>query len=189
MKRERRERPRQRHARELLAHAAREHPLIERLQWPAPRRRRRGCTLEHVLDHAIVMAIEPARHRSPPPSHGSTVLDVILGGRARDDGQAGIGPEMPLRAKPPRRLPCREQQCHADWASERNRAQHPPRGITPGLGEHRRFRRRPQRLQHLAFGGERGRATPHAPLAQLREPGGSLLGVVHGPTRGQVQRV
>ena len=51
---------------QLLAHPAGDHAVVAVLQRAGPRRGGRRCALEHILEHAVVIAIEPAGHRRAP---------------------------------------------------------------------------------------------------------------------------
>ena len=70
--------PRERYSRELLAHSAREHSLIQILQWTRPRRGGGRSSFQHILEQPTVIAIEPARHRRAPPPHWPTALHRVL---------------------------------------------------------------------------------------------------------------
>ena len=53
----------QRHTGELLAHAALEHSVIEILEWARTSDGYVGGALKDILEHAIVVGVQPSRER------------------------------------------------------------------------------------------------------------------------------
>ena len=62
-----------------------------------------GGAPKDILEYTIVVAVKPSRERRAAPPPGTPVEQLIVGTRACDDSESGIGPQVALRAEAPRR--------------------------------------------------------------------------------------
>ncbi|MEK7668310.1 MAG: hypothetical protein AAB409_06650, partial [Gemmatimonadota bacterium] len=85
---------------------------------------------------------------------------------------------MALGPEPPGRLHRGQEQRHPHRAQERDPAQHRPGRIPARLGEHDGLRLGPQRPQHIELAVEGLGPEPGPAIRELREPPGTLQGLI-----------
>src|SRR5947207_7677189 len=117
---------RQCHRGEIFLHSSCNRGLVTVTEWAWSGHRCRGRSLEDVLEHRIVVAIEPACERSPPlPTHFALV-QLLVGTRSSHHGQPGVRPEIALGPEAKRRAHDGQDLGHPDRTEEWNRAKDLP---------------------------------------------------------------
>ena len=170
----------QRHPGQFLPHTSSDHPKVEVLEGPWSCRSGSGGSLEHLLEHRVMIAVQPAGHRWPPASDRPAVDDVVVRARPANHRKPGVGPQVSLGPKSPGCLHFGQHQRHTDRPEERDRSQQSPGGIATGLGQHGRLGLWAQLPQHIELGIEYLGPKPHPTLRKLCEPLPAAVGMVDG---------
>lgn len=105
---------------------------------------------------------------APPPDRLAR-HERVIGAGPGHHRQPRVGPQLPFGPKAPGRRHRGQEQRNAHRPMERDRPQHGPRRIPPGLRDHRGLRLGAQRPEHLECGEGLG-PEPDPALGELREP-------------------
>src|SRR5438552_10213568 len=156
--RDRRDLARQGHFGQFLSYTSTDTRLIDLFQWP-----RLGCSrirspFEHILEHRVVIAVQPTGQRRSPPASQLPADELLIGTRARHHSQPDVGPQLPLGPEPPRRAHDRQHQSYPNRTEERYRSQHLPSRLASPLRDHGRFGLRPQLEQAVKLLQQRRRS-------------------------------
>ena len=98
-----------------------------------------GGALKDILEYAIVVAVQASRERRPTAPPRTPVEQLVVGARASDHGESGIGPQVALRAEAPWRTDGCQQQRDTHGPEVGDRLEHPEGRITFRFGHHGRF--------------------------------------------------
>src|SRR5262245_54492273 len=137
-----------------------------------------GGTLEHVLQDAVAVGIQPAQSRPLFGPTYSSLNQLVLCGYPRHDGQSRVAPELPFAAKPVRRQSKGKNQCGSHGSYAGDSLQDPGRWVLPCLDHHVLLGFCTQHIESIELPPQPRNSQPHCPGFELARPALTLFGRV-----------
>lgn len=110
--------------------------MIQALQGAGAHRGGQGGTLEDLLKHRVVIAVEAASDGLTATAEGPSVHRHVLGAGGGEESELAVGPEPALTAEAPWGAGDGQDLANAHRGHEGNARQRRPGPIAPGFADH-----------------------------------------------------